>query len=41
MEERVKALNGVFSIQSEPNRGTTVNARIPFSLESDNLRSAG
>jgi PAS domain S-box-containing protein len=41
MEERVKALNGIFSIQSEPNRGTTVNARIPFSLESDDLRSAG
>jgi signal transduction histidine kinase len=41
MEERVKALNGAFSIQSEPNRGTTVYARLPFSLENNSLRAAG
>jgi len=38
MEERLKAVNGTLSIQSEPNRGTTVHARIPFRLEGDALQ---
>jgi PAS domain S-box-containing protein len=41
MEERLKALNGTFSIQSKPNRGTTVHARLPLRLGSDSLRAAG
>jgi len=31
MEERLKMLNGTFSIESRPQHGTTVHARIPFS----------
>ena len=39
MEERLKALNGSLSIQSEPNRGTTVHARLPLPLESNSLKA--
>jgi signal transduction histidine kinase len=37
MEERLKMLNGTFSIQSRPRprHGTTIHARVPFSLEKD------
>jgi PAS domain S-box-containing protein len=31
MEERLKMLNGTFSIESRPLRGTTIHARVPFS----------
>jgi PAS domain S-box-containing protein len=31
MEERVKMLNGTFSIESRPQHGTTIHARAPFS----------
>jgi PAS domain S-box-containing protein len=41
MEERVKALGGTLSIESKPNRGTTVHARVPLGLASDSLRAAG
>jgi PAS domain S-box-containing protein len=41
MEERVKALSGMLSIESKPNRGTTVHARVPLGLASDSLRAAG
>ena len=41
MEERVKLLNGTLSIESKPNRGTTIHARVPLSSESDSLRAAG
>ena len=34
MRERLKLVNGEFSIKSEPGRGTTVNARVPLRLES-------
>jgi PAS domain S-box-containing protein len=30
MEERVKVLNGIFSIESQPQRGTTIHARVPL-----------
>ena len=31
MEERLKLLKGTISIESQPNRGTTIHARVPFS----------
>jgi PAS domain S-box-containing protein len=31
MEERLKMLNGTFSIESRPQHGTTIHARVPFS----------
>jgi PAS domain S-box-containing protein len=41
MQERMKLVNGTLSIESQPNRGTTINARVPFSAESDSMRAAG
>jgi PAS domain S-box-containing protein len=41
MEERLKLLNGTISIESQPNRGTTIHARVPFSSGSDLMRAAG
>jgi signal transduction histidine kinase len=38
MEERLKMLKGTFSIESQPQRGTTIHARVPFSSETDSLR---
>jgi PAS domain S-box-containing protein len=35
MQERLKMLNGTFSIESRPQHGTTVHARVPFSSEKD------
>jgi PAS domain S-box-containing protein len=35
MEERLKLLSGTFSIESQPQRGTTVHARVPFDLFGD------
>ena len=41
MEERLKLLKGTLLIGSQPNRGTTIHARVPFSLSSDSMRAAG
>jgi PAS domain S-box-containing protein len=41
MEERLKALNGTFSIESQPKRGTTIHARVPLRLDSEAMRDAG
>jgi PAS domain S-box-containing protein len=41
MEERLKALNGTFSIESQAKRGTTVHARVPLSSDSKPIRAAG
>jgi PAS domain S-box-containing protein len=41
MEERMKLLNGTFSIESRPKRGTTIHARVPLSSGSDSMRAAG
>jgi PAS domain S-box-containing protein len=41
MQERMKLVNGTLSIESQPNRGTTISARVPFSAESDSMRAAG
>jgi signal transduction histidine kinase len=37
MEERLKMLKGTFSIESQPQRGTTIHARVPFSSGKDSL----
>jgi signal transduction histidine kinase len=39
MEERLKLLNGTLSIESQLRRGTTIHARVPFSLERDSFRA--
>ena len=41
MEERVKLLNGTLSIESQPNHGTTIHARVPISSTNDHMRLAG
>ncbi len=41
MEERLKLLNGTLSIDSHPQHGTTVHARVPFNSSSDSARAAG
>jgi PAS domain S-box-containing protein len=41
MEERLKALNGTFSIESKPKRGTTIHARVPLRSDSKPMRNAG
>jgi PAS domain S-box-containing protein len=41
MEERLKLLNGTFSIDSQPNHGTTVHARVPLTSGRDSMRAAG
>jgi PAS domain S-box-containing protein len=37
MEERLRMLNGTFSIESRPQHGTTTHARVPFSSGKDSL----
>jgi signal transduction histidine kinase len=42
MEERVKLVNGTFSIDSQPNLGTTIHARVPLSsAREDPLEATG
>jgi len=41
MEERLKALNGTLSIESQPKRGTTIRARVPLKSENKPMRAAG
>jgi PAS domain S-box-containing protein len=41
MEERLKLVNGTLSIESQPGRGTTIEARVPVSSESDSMRAVG
>jgi PAS domain S-box-containing protein len=41
MEERLKLVNGTFSIESQPRSGTTVHARVPLSSGSDSMRATG
>jgi PAS domain S-box-containing protein len=40
MEERLRLVNGRLSVESQPNRGTTVHACVPFSSISDSARAA-
>jgi signal transduction histidine kinase len=41
MEERLKLLKGTFSVESEPEVGTTIHARVPLSSDSKPMRAAG
>jgi len=41
MEERLKLVKGTFSIESQPERGTTIHARVPLSSVTDSMRAAG
>jgi signal transduction histidine kinase len=41
MQERLKLVKGRLSIESQPQRGTAIHARVPVSLGTDSMRSAG
>jgi signal transduction histidine kinase len=41
MKERLKLVNGELSIDSQPKRGTTVHARVPFTQGSTAVQEAG
>jgi signal transduction histidine kinase len=41
MEERLKALNGTLSIESQPKQGTTIRARVPLKSDSKPMRATG
>jgi len=41
MEERLKLLKGALSIDSQPNLGTTIHARVPLGLGSDSVGATG
>jgi PAS domain S-box-containing protein len=41
MRERLKLLNGTFSIESQPQHGTTIHARVLLSSRIDSMRAAG
>ena len=41
MEERLKLLKGTLSIDSQPKRGTTIHAYLPFNSGTDSMRAAG
>ncbi len=40
MAERVKLVDGQLAIDSQPNRGTTIHARVPLSVRSHSMRAA-
>ena len=41
MEERLKLLNGTFSIESQHKCGTTIRAHVPLSARNDSMRATG
>jgi PAS domain S-box-containing protein len=41
MAERAKLVDGQLSINSQPNRGTTIHVRVPLSARRDSMRAAG
>ena len=41
MAERVKLVDGQLSIDSQPNRGTTIHARVPLNARNHSIRAAG
>jgi len=41
MEERLKIVNGTLSIDSQPKRGTTIEARVPVDAASESMQAAG
>jgi signal transduction histidine kinase len=40
MEERLKIVGGELLIESQPQRGTTIFARVPFRTENNPIRAA-
>ena len=41
MQERLKLLNGTFSIESQPQHGTTIHARLPLGAASESMGASG
>jgi signal transduction histidine kinase len=41
MQERLKLVKGTLSIDSQPKRGTTIHARVPFTSSSDSALASG
>jgi PAS domain S-box-containing protein len=41
MQERVNLVKGTFSIESQPERGATIHARLPLSPKGESARAAG
>jgi len=41
MRERIRLVNGELSIESQPMRGTTIHARVPFNANSQSARATG
>jgi PAS domain S-box-containing protein len=41
MEERLQLVNGTFSIESQPNRGTTIRARVPLNSADASMQATG
>jgi signal transduction histidine kinase len=41
MGERLKLVKGTLSINSQPKRGTTIDARVPFHSSRNSARAAG
>jgi PAS domain S-box-containing protein len=41
MEERLKLLDGMLVIESQPNCGTTIHAHVPINTGADTMRAAG
>jgi len=41
MQERLRLVEGILSIDSQPRRGTTVHARVPLTAGRDSMRSTG
>jgi signal transduction histidine kinase len=41
MQERLRLVHGELSLNSQPKRGTTIHAHVPFDSSSDSARAAG
>jgi len=41
MQERLKLVNGELSIESQVERGTTIQARVPLASQSYSVRATG
>ena len=41
MQERLRLVGGALSIESQPRRGTTIHARVPFTSSRDSALAAG
>jgi len=41
MRERLRLVDGLLSIESQPKRGTRIHARVPFMIKSESAASAG